>query len=396
MNILERDVVVVGGGPGGATCAAYLARAGVDVLIVDRETFPREKPCGDCQSGVSCVLLEELGYLEDLRKISYENDGIILTSPDYTKLTVTAPFRGMRYDTPRRIFDDFLVKKAVKEGAELLEECWVYDVIKEDGYVRGVKAKYQGQKIEIRSKMVIGADGAHSIVAQKIGMFPDFDSSVAVVGRCYYEDVDMEPYNEIHFDADVLPGYVWVFPEKDKVANVGLGFGRGHYPRDGKTLDEMLHLWIERSPFGEKLRGKKRIGEFRGWRIPDGVQRMDNYVPGCMLVGDAASMVMPSTGEGIGPAMVTGKMTAQITIEALEKNDFSGEFLSQYPVKRDEMYDAKYKSIKAFEQSFADGNNVNAFIHMMNNDPAAFEGFRQQWFFEAYEEERKKKAAAKS
>ncbi|MGX8702560.1 NAD(P)/FAD-dependent oxidoreductase [Caproiciproducens sp.] len=394
MKVIERDVVVVGGGPGGSTCAAFLARAGVDVLILDKETFPREKPCGDCQSGVTCVILNELGWLDGLREISYENHGIILTSPDYTKLTVTAPFSGMRYDTPRRIYDDFMVKHAVKEGAELLEECWVYDVIKEDGYVRGVKAKYQGQKIEIRAKMVIGADGAHSIVAQKIGMFPDLDNNVAVVGRCYYENVDMEPYNEIHFDGDVIPGYVWIFPEKDKLANVGLGFTRDTYPRDGKSLQETLEFWINKSPFGEKLRGKKRIGEFRGWRIPDGVQRMDNYVPGCMLVGDAASMVMPSTGEGIGPAMVTGKLTAQITVEALKQNDFSGEFLRQYPQMRDEMYDAKYKSIKAFENSFANGDNVNAFVHKLNDDAKAFDGFRKQWFFEAYEEDRKKKGAA--
>ena len=393
MKVIERDVVVVGGGPAGSICSAYLARAGVDVLLLDKETFPRDKPCGDCQSGVSCIILKELGWLDGLREISYENNGIIITSPDYTALKVTAPFRGMRYDTPRRIFDHFLVKNAVKDGAELLEECWVYDVIKEDGYVRGVKAKYQGQPIEIRAKVVIGADGSHSIVAQKIGMFPDFDNTVAVVGRCYYGDVDMEAYNEIHFDGGVLPGYVWIFPEKDKLANVGLGFTRATYPRDNKTLSQQLDEWIERSPFGEKLRGKKRIGEFRGWRIPDGIQRMDNYVPGCMLIGDAASMVMPATGEGIGPAMVTGRLAAEIAADALKKNDFSGEFFSQYPRRRDEMYDAKYKSIKAFENSFANGDNVNAFVHNLNDNEAAYEGFKRQWFFEAYEEDRRQKEA---
>jgi len=385
MKTITRDVIIVGSGPAGSTCAAFMLRQGIDPLLVDRAIFPRDKPCGDGQAGVTTLLLEELGWLEGLRAIGRENFGITLTSPDYTKVTVETPLKGYRYDTPRRIFDDFCRKQAMQEGVEMLEDFWVYDIIQEDGFVKGVKAKYQGEYIEVRANIVIGADGAHSIVAKKIGMFPENDADVAVVGRCYYEDVELEPYNEIHFDKDVLPGYVWLFPERDNMCNVGLGFNRDLYTEDRKPLEEYLDIWIQNSPYGERLRGKRRVGEFRGWRIPCGSQAMDNYVSGCLLIGDAGSMVMPLTGEGIGPAMLTAKMAAELCKEAMDKGDFSADMLKEYPKRRDEKYAAKYKSIKAMETSISNPAHINGMVHKMLADPATLETFKKQWYFEAYE-----------
>ncbi len=384
MKTIERDVIIVGAGPGGSSCSAYMKRQGFDPLLLDKDVFPREKPCGDCQSGVTTKLLAELGWLEGLREIGFENYGITMTSPDYTKLVVEAPNRGTRYDTPRRIYDHYCVKRAVAEGVEFRENVWVYDVIWEDGKVCGVKAKVDGEYVQIRFRMVIGADGSHSIIAKKIKMFPDNDNDVAVVGRCYYADVDMEPFNEIHFDKDVLPGYVWLFPEKDKLCNVGLGFNRDLY-KEGKTLEEYLDSWIETSPFGEKLRGKRRIGEFRGWRIPSGSQAMANVVPGCILIGDAGSMVMPLTGEGIGPAMVTGKLASEVTREAFDENDFSLNVLSRYPERRDKIYGPKYQSIKAMENAFSSAEAVDGFVHKIAENPEVKAGFQKQWYYESYE-----------
>ena len=386
MKTINRDVIVVGAGPAGSTCAAFLMRQGIAPLLVDRAIFPRDKPCGDGQTGVTTLILEELGWLDGLREFGHENHGVVITSPDYTKVIVEAPRKGYRYDSPRRVFDDYCRRQAIKEGAEMLEDFWVYDLIKEDGFVKGVKAKYQGEYIEVRSNIVIGADGAHSIVAKKLGMFPENELDVGVAGRCYYEDVDIEPYNEIHFDINVLPGYVWLFPVGNKMCNVGLGFARGLY-EEGKMrpFEEYIDIWIEKSPFGECLRGKRRVGEFRGWRIPCGSQAMDNYTSGCLLIGDAGSMVMPLTGEGVGPAMVTAKMAAELCKEAVDKNDFSAEVLKEYPKRRDEKYLAKYTSIKALETAIASPDHINGLAHSMKDDPRVLAGFQQQWFFELYE-----------
>jgi geranylgeranyl reductase family protein len=385
MKTIERDVIVVGAGPGGTVCSTFLKRHGLDVLVLEKETFPRDKPCGDGQAGVTTKILGELGWLEGLRELGHENYGIVMTSPDYTKLIVEAPFKGSRYDTPRRIFDHYCAKRTVEEGVELKENAWVYDVLREDGKVCGVKAKIDGDYVTLRAKIVIGADGSHSIVAKKIGMFADDDHDVAVVGRCYYEDIEMEPYNEIHFDKTILPGYVWLFPEKNKMCNVGLGFNRDKYHEGSMDLEECLDKWIETSPFGERLRGKRRVGEFRGWRIPSGTQAKDNVVPGCILIGDAGSMVMPLTGEGIGPAMVTAKLAAQVCREAFDENNFSLELLSRYTRRRHEEYDQKYKQIKALEDAFVSAEAVNGFVHNILNNPAVKEAFTKQWYFEAYE-----------
>ena len=386
MKTLERDVIVVGAGPGGSTCSAFLLRQGLDVLMLDKEVFPRDKPCGDGQVGVTTRTLDELGWLDGYKEtIGFENYGIVITSPDYTKLVVDAPFKGMRYDAPRRLFDHYCVKCAVKEGVDFKENAWVYDLIWEDGKVCGVKAKIDGEYVQIRSKMVIGADGSHSIIAKKIGMFPDTDNGVAVAGRCYLEDVDMEPYNEIHFDRGVLPGYIWLFPEKDKLCNVGVGFNRDMYLETRKPMDELLFDWIERSPFGERLRGKRMVGEFRGWRLPSGSQSLENVVPGCILIGDAGSMIMPLTGEGVGPAMVTGKMAAQVCREAIDENDFSKDVMLRYTHRRDTMYNPKYESIKKIEKAFESEQAVNQFIHQLADNPAAKAMFTKQWYFEAYE-----------
>ena len=123
------------------------------------------------------------------------------------------------------------------------------------------------------------------------------------------------------------------------------------------------------------------MGEFRGWRR----QALDNIVNGCILIGDAGSMVMPLTGEGIGPAMVTGKLAAMITREALEKDDLSAEFLSAYTKERDAMYAPKYKSIKQLENAFASAQAVNGFVHKIVDDPVTKEAFIKQWYFESYE-----------
>lgn len=198
MKTIERDVIVVGAGPGGSTCASYLARAGVDVLLIDKETFPRDKPCGDSQAEVTIKHVAELGALDEVRKYGFRNKGFLLTSPSYEKAYLAGP--GERYTTPRKIFDNIMKNTAVRHGAEMLEDCWVYDAIKEDGFIKGVKAKYQGEYVEFRSKIVIGADGSHSMVAKAMGMFPENLQCVGAGMRCYYQDVPMEGYLEIHFE----------------------------------------------------------------------------------------------------------------------------------------------------------------------------------------------------
>ena len=119
-------IIVVGAGPGGSVCASYLSRAGIDVLLLDKEKWPRDKPCGDSQAEVTMSHVRELGGFDEVKKVGYPNKGLLLTSPNHEKCYL--PASGERFTTPRRIFDNIVKDLALRHGAELLE-CWVYDVI---------------------------------------------------------------------------------------------------------------------------------------------------------------------------------------------------------------------------------------------------------------------------
>jgi flavin-dependent dehydrogenase len=176
------DVIVVGAGPGGSTAAARLAEAGVEVLLVDKERFPREKPCSDIYGPFGARTYEDLGVYERLLQAGYVYPGVLLSSPDYT--SIYGPNRrGLT--CPRRVGDAILKENASRLGAEVWEEFWVHDLVVEDGQVRGVRAKYQGEFRDFKCDIVIGADGSHSWVAKKLGLFADDYDQVYLAGRAY-------------------------------------------------------------------------------------------------------------------------------------------------------------------------------------------------------------------
>ncbi|SFC50389.1 NAD(P)/FAD-dependent oxidoreductase [Clostridium uliginosum] len=376
MRIIERDVIVVGAGPGGSICASYLARAGVDVLLMDKEVFPRDKPCADAQTGNTMKHVIELGADTEIKELGILANYLKVVSANYEE--TIAPTSGA-YITPRWLFDDLMKRTAVRHGAECLEDCWVNDVIKEDGYVVGVKAKYQGEFIEVRSKLVIGADGSHSVVAKAVGMFPEYSGSIAPALRTYFTGVELDPklapkgYIELHFDERVKPAYIWVFPSgkdgiKDGFCNVGMGVAdRDSY--DGWSLEERFYDWVENSPYGERFKRAKQVAPWKGWRVPDAHQRLRNCGNGFMLIGDAGSTVIPLVDEGISAAADSGKFAADAAIEALKENNFSDEFLyERYPMKFDEMYNDRIKTIKLVQESMYDPNVTNTMVHKFNTD----------------------------
>ncbi len=380
MKTIEREVIVVGSGPGGSACASYMAREGVDVLLLDKERWPRDKVCGDSQAEVTMKHVRELGAFEELSVVGYPNKGFLLTSPDYQKAYLPAP--GVRFSTPRRLFDNIMKNTAIRHGAEFMEECWVSDVIMEDGQVRGVKAKYEGEYVEFRSKIVIGADGAHSRVARALGMFPDNPPDTGAGLRCFYENCEHEGYIEIHFDKDVLPGYIWIFPSGsagNNVVNVGIGFGMDIY--NGRTLQESVEVFIQNSPFGERLKKAKQISPWKGWRLPTAPQAFDNFAAGAMLIGDAGSFILPLTGEGVGPAMETGKMAADTAMEALKKGDFSLKTMSKFGERWHNTYDEKYKSMLAMNDAFRKPEAINDTVNMyLTNEEFKAEVLKLMYF----------------
>lgn len=388
MKTIEREVIIVGAGPGGSMCAGYLAREGVDVLLLEKETFPREKPCGEGLGGDAMIHIKELGAYDELMKYAEMCKGFQFYAPDHSVCYVpTVP--DTEYHCPRRIGDNIYRQNAERLGAEVWEDCWVYDVIMEDGQVKGVKAKYQGEYIELRSKIVIGADGAHSKIAKAAGLFFDDDEdAIAVVARGYMRNVKgLDGWNEFFFDEAVTPGYVWLMPyekyEKGFV-NFGIGYMRKAY--EGRKLMDVANEWLKLPQYKDRFVDMEWAAPMKGWRIPQNHLQGKNVANGLMLIGDAAAMNVPVSGEGVGPAMCAGAWASLTAMDALKRNDFTVEGgLASYPEYVNKYMVPEFKEMRKLLDNIYDPAKCNAYIKTLRDDPVANakanEGFQGKLMF---------------
>ncbi|MHB8585500.1 MAG: NAD(P)/FAD-dependent oxidoreductase [Thermoplasmatota archaeon] len=355
----EFDLIVVGGGPGGAATAAFAAREGLNVLLLEKATFPRDKTCGDAISGKSASVLREMGLIDAVEAAPHSiAEGVRFTSPKREEVTIPFPknvdptgiknSKMYNYVTPgyvsrRLVFDDIVFQHAkAQKNVTTIENVEVKDLLMEEGRVTGVVAKLAGAEKRFTSKLVVGADGAMSVVAQKVGAFErDHDHWIGAF-RVYYEGVTgMTKDIEIHFVEDLIPGYFWIFPLENGLANIGAGMIetdlQGRARRDGKKvqLKETTYKIMREHPlFKDRFANAKEVpGSFHGWLLPLGSKPRKIHGPGWMLVGDAAALIDPFSGEGIGNALVSGRFAAQTAAEAVLKNDYSAKTLAPYEAR---------------------------------------------------------------
>ncbi|MBI3412748.1 MAG: NAD(P)/FAD-dependent oxidoreductase [Candidatus Aenigmarchaeota archaeon] len=175
-------------------------------------------------------------------------------------------------------------------------------------------------------------------MARKLGL-NNFDTDRCYVGiKAYYENVKLTDPNslEAHFVENALPGYFWIFPVGNNVSNVGLGIIAEEVPKRKINLKNLMDDIIKNSHLSHKFIEAKQISEIRGWNLPTGAQKRKRAGDGFLLVGDAASLIDPFTGEGIGNALLSGKFAFEVILESLKKNDFSYETLKDYENKINE------------------------------------------------------------
>jgi len=328
------DVIVVGGGPSGSTATAFLGKAGHKVLLLDKARFPRDKTCGDAISGKSLAVLRELGLIGAVEALPHSKIyGVTFSSPE--GYVVEIPFRkeeNVGYCVRRLVYDDMLFQNA-KKFATAIEEFTVTDVIRENNFVVGVKGVGKdGKEQAFRSKVVVGADGASSVVANKLGVDTIDDAHSCVAVRAYYKGVTRMTKNiELHFCNSIIPGYFWIFPLDNGLANVGVGVLNRDLKKRHLNLKEWMFNEIKTNPlFKERFANAELASEVKAWRLPFGSKRRKNYGNGFLLVGDAAALIDPFTGEGMGNGTTSGRLAAKAIHAALEANDFSEKTLSAY------------------------------------------------------------------
>ena len=339
----EFDVIVVGAGPGGSTCASFLAKNKVNVLLLDKAVFPRDKTCGDGISGKSLKVLKELGLKEKIKSVKHGKIfGVTFSSPKGTVVDIPFPekagktgvsSKGEGYAVKRIFYDNFLFQNSKSFGVKTIEGFTVNSLIKDGEKVLGVKGTdSKGNQKEFKSKMVVGADGATSIVSKSLGLNKiDFNHHITAL-RTYYSGVkDLKGTIEIHFIDSMLPGYFWIFPVEEGIANVGAGIITKDLKKNKVNLQQAMFDAIEKDPlFKERFKDAKMVSPVKGWTLPLGSKKKKISGNGFLLVGDAASLIDPFSGEGIGNAMTSGKIASETILKALKENNFSAEFLKQY------------------------------------------------------------------
>lgn len=365
------DVIVVGAGPGGSTAASRLAIAGCDVLLVDKERFPREKPCSDIYGPYGAKTYKELGVYDDLKEHGYIFPELILSSPDYTAISGE---NTVGLTCPRRVGDNLLKENAKRLGAKVLEEFWVNDLVVNRGRVEGVKGKFRGKYVEYPSRIVIGADGSHSWVAKRLGLFEDEYDEVFIAGRAYYSDCN-PPLRalEVHYDPYFYPGFVCLSPHPDynDVVNMGMGYQMSKYVESKLDAEELTQKFVDTSPYGEKMRGAKRVSSWMGWRVPSAGQISKTYSAGAMLVGDAGSFVEPFILEGVASGVRSANYAAQTAIEALEKGDFSEDAMSKYEERWRAKIWPQLKALQGIAVMARDADTLNNTFQSLKDNPEA-------------------------
>jgi geranylgeranyl reductase family protein len=337
---MDRDVIVVGAGPSGSAAATALVQQGRDVLLIDREAFPRDKTCGDGIPASAIEVLYSLGMKERvLASNFYEIHRMLLSSP--SGHTLNAPItRGMQgghsYVIPRMQLDVLIQEHAVESGVSFLQGQ-VTGPIVEDGQVAGVQVKKNGLVEDIRAKVVIGADGVTSSIARTLRPDKPEDKHRAVALRAYIEDIEELPHVvEFYLYNEILPGYSWIFPLGEGRANIGLGMRLDMFRKTKQSLEELLNVFLDLPTIKSRLKEGGKMKDVAVWQLNFGSQDMKRAYDGAILIGDAAGLINPLTGGGISNGVQSAVIAADVINKAFSTGDFSSEALSEYEQRLDD------------------------------------------------------------
>ena len=333
----DAEVIVVGAGPAGSTVATYLARAGVDVLLLEKTEFPREKVCGDGLTPRGVKQLIDLGIdtSEDAGWVHSRGlrilTGDLTLELDWPDLTSYPPYGVSR---TRHDFDDLLAKLAVKAGARLYERTTVTSAVTNaTGRVVGVEAKVGPEKtpVHYRAPLVLACDGVSARLALSVGIQKNEKRPMGVAVRQYYksprhDDPFIEGHLELWDRSDprnpkLLPGYGWAFPLGDGTVNVGLGMLSTSASFRNTDYRALLRQWLDGTPEEWGYREENAIGKVGGAGLPMGFNRTPHYRDGLLLLGDAGGMVSPFNGEGISAAMESAQIAAEVVVQALARRE---------------------------------------------------------------------------
>jgi geranylgeranyl reductase family protein len=344
-NKFETKVCIIGAGPGGAVTAMFLAKKGISCVLIEKECFPRDKICGDALSGKVVSVLKKIDP-EIVNALENESSqlgswGVKFIAPNLKALRV--PFkhnfdkksRPPGFISKRIDFDNFLIEQAKKfPQIQIIQGTQIDKFEKTE---QGFRLQSKDGSLEVSAQLVIAADGAHSSFARLFGKIKMEHKHYSAGIRAYYKNVagmDADNFIELHFLKDFLPGYFWIFPLPNGMANVGVGMRSDKVSKSKINLkEELKRILVDHPALKERFYKAELIGDIKGFGLPLGSKKRLISGDHFMLIGDAASLIDPFTGEGISNAMISGMHAADQAERCLTEGKYSAEFMLQYDHK---------------------------------------------------------------
>ena len=306
------DAVVVGAGPGGAATAHFLSAQGADVLLLDRAEFPRDKTCGDGLTPRAVRMLEAIGVLDDVAAQACRVDAYQVVAPNGRVTTAPLGDAHQALVTPRLRLDHLLLRRAIQTGSRFEPDVRVIHL---EPNARTVRVHADTHRT-FDARVAVIATGAATDVLRRSGILARQPRTM-LAARAYVDDLphDLPQHFQFRFDAATLPGYGWVFPLDRRSANIGVCFLPGRPAT--QTAARAFQRFINGPRMRRLLRGSRQVGPLRGYPIRMDFPSAPTSAERTLLVGEAAGLVNPLTGEGIDYALESGRIAADHVVQAL-------------------------------------------------------------------------------
>ncbi|WP_156043658.1 geranylgeranyl reductase family protein [Cellulomonas sp. URHE0023] len=334
----DADVIVVGAGPAGSAAAFHCASAGLDVLLLEKSEFPRDKICGDGLTPRAVAELVRMGLPIREQDGWIRNRGLRVLGGGH-RLELEWPelssYPSYGLAKSRMSLDHTLVDHARSAGAKLQERTNVTGAVRDErsGRVVGVTAKTEDGAATYRAPVVIAADGVSARLATGMGLEKRMDRPMGVAVRTYFrtprhDDAWMESHLElwdgVPHKSNLMPGYGWIFALGDGTANVGLGSVSSTAAATKVDYKSLFAKWMANAPAEWEFTPDNQVGPVRGAALPMGFNRGPLYGNGLMLVGDSAGMISPFNGEGIAYGLQAGRVAADAIAQGLARGTAAG------------------------------------------------------------------------
>ena len=344
---IKTPICIIGAGPAGATASIFLCRMGIKHLIVDAAAFPRDKVCGDALDLNTIRVLNHIDPTIIEKEIAPNKENFIASQgyriilPGGRKVDImrnaakdsSCANRPIAFVSKRSDFDNLLVNRIDRSIARVQLSTRIQQITRQ-GKTWMLEGEGPAGKVEIETSFLIGADGDHSVVLKHLGERKVDRNNYAGAVRQYWSGVEgMPPDNllEIYFPQKLPFSYFWIFPLPGGEANVGYGMISNYVAKQHinvrKTFEELIKTDPVLIPRFKNAQARETV---KGWGIPLSGNNRKAYGDGWLLLGDAASMVCPTSGEGIGWGMLTGYIAAKFIQRASEQNDFSEKMFTNY------------------------------------------------------------------